>query len=168
MKPVQHPDIRERPQHPGPYEIPDVTRAEVRARCDRMEPLVADEDGDLCTIQHPDPWDVAYTWDPKIKGKVKRTLYPLRTILTLHGYGYHGMFKPSMAEVVRQIPEDLLPHVTAYHINGPKNADDLNHDHDALNEGYHVATAVLYGANPYSPSLEEKAQHRLDLLLEDT
>lgn len=34
----------------------------------------------------------------------------------LHGYGYYGLFKPSVGEVIRQIPKDLLEKVVAFEI----------------------------------------------------
>lgn len=34
----------------------------------------------------------------------------------LHGYGYYGLFKPSVGEIIRQIPKDLLEKVVAFEI----------------------------------------------------
>ena len=51
-----------------------------------------------------------------------------------------------VAEVLKQIPEDILNQVIAFEIIGqPETADDLNKEQEALNAGYHVATTRLYG-----------------------
>ena len=34
----------------------------------------------------------------------------------LHGWGYYGFFKPSVGEVIRQIPKDSLEKVVAFEI----------------------------------------------------
>jgi hypothetical protein len=55
------------------------------------------------------------------------------------------MFKPSIAEVLAQIPEEHLEQVLAFEIvDSPNNVDDLNAEREALNAGYHIATTRLY------------------------
>ena len=57
--------------------------------------------------------DVAFTWDPKPTTRAAG-LIKLDQIVTNHTYGYHGMFKPSIAEVLCQIPEKYLNDVVAF------------------------------------------------------
>ena len=66
-------------------------------------------------------------------------------IRTLHTYAYYGFFKPSIAEVLAQIPSHLVDSVIAFETKGPGDADDLNDDRSALNAGFHAATTILYG-----------------------
>jgi hypothetical protein len=82
--------------------------------------------------------------DPKPAEEVKG-LKPIRDIRTHHTYGYYGFFKPAIAEVLAQIPEDILEQVVAFEIiKWPQDADDLNKELEALNAGYHVAITRLY------------------------
>jgi hypothetical protein len=100
--------------------------------------------GKLFHIKPVDPRKIAFTWDPKLREEATG-LVELTTIRTLHGFGYHGFFKPSIAEVLTQIPDDLVPRVVAFSTEGPGAASDLNEDLLALDAGYHVGTTTLYG-----------------------
>ena len=65
----------------------------------------------------------------------------------LHTFDYHGFFKPSIAEVLAQIPEDVLKHYTidAFEIiDRPTCSGDLNAFRKALNQGFHVSVVRLY------------------------
>ena len=57
-------------------------------------------------IKPVDLFGIAYTWDPKPAGKAK-DVKPLCDITTYHTYGYYGFFKPSIAEVLAQIPASI-------------------------------------------------------------
>lgn len=95
-------------------------------------------------IEPVDLFSVAYTWDPKPAAPATG-IRPIRDITTYHGYGYYGMFKPGIAEVLAQIPEELTDSVVAFEIiKAPETSDDLNREQEALNAGYHVATTRLY------------------------
>ena len=63
----------------------------------------------------------------------------------LHTWGYYGLFKPSVGEVIRQIPKNLLEKVVAFEIidgaigmNSPFRAE--------LDAGFHVSIVRLYQA----------------------
>ena len=65
----------------------------------------------------------------------------------LHSFGYYGFFKPSIAEVLAQIPEDVLAHfnIDAFEIiDIPTSSGDLNKFIKALEDGFHVSTVRLY------------------------
>jgi hypothetical protein len=68
----------------------------------------------LARIEPPDPWGVAFTWDPKVVGESHSDLVELARIRTRHDYGAPALFKPSLAEVLVQIPDDLLDKVVAF------------------------------------------------------
>ena len=72
------------------------------------------------------------------------SLKALGTIATLHAWGYYGVFKPSIAEVLAQIPAGYLDEVVAFEVAGPKDAEDLNREKEALDAGFHVARTTLY------------------------
>ncbi len=88
-----------------------------------------------------DPRGVSFTWDPK-------NLVPAPfvtacgTIRTLHTFGHYMLFKPSIAEVLAQIPDPTG--IVGFSIVGPTDAIDLNRESEALNAGFHAATTTLY------------------------
>lgn len=69
-------------------------------------------------------------------------IVPLREIVTYHPFKYAGFFNPTIASVLRMIPEDLLPHVVAFETFLP----DVNAYPQARNASWHVATTRLYRA----------------------
>jgi|APSaa5957512622_1039677.scaffolds.fasta_scaffold64065_2 hypothetical protein len=91
-------------------------------------------DGDLYYIKEVDLKGCAYTWDPN-PTKPAYGLEELDEITTYHTYGYHGFFKPSIAEVLSQIPKGCLDEVVAF--------QTLTDSADISGE-YHAATTVLY------------------------
>ena len=65
----------------------------------------------------------------------------------LHTFGYHGFFKPSIAEVLAQIPEEVMESYTieAFEIiDRPTSSGDLNKFKKALEQGFHVSVVRLY------------------------
>lgn len=124
--------------------IPEVPNERIEELAERIKPVVQFGQENRCYIKPVDLFNIAYTWDPKVADKATG-LKSLCDITTYHTYGYYGFFKPSIAEVLAQIPAEHLDKVVAFEIVGsPKTADDLNREHEALNAGYHVATTRLY------------------------
>lgn len=132
--------------------IPEVPEERIRELAERIKPVINGR-----YIKPVDLFKVAYTWDPKL-AKRAVNLEPVRDITTYHTFGYYGFFKPSIAEVLAQIPADLLEKVVAFEIIGsPTTADDLNRESVALNAGYHVAVTRLYIAKQQSAKSAKKA-----------
>lgn len=128
------------------YSIPKVSRRYVEHVLGWVSPIVT-FGGRKSYIRKCDPFDVAYTWDPKRKRTLSKmpALVEVARIRTLHRYSYYGFFKPSLAEVVAQIPADWVHEIDAFEIvESPQTTDDLNRERYALNKGYHVATTALY------------------------
>ncbi len=93
--------------------------------------------GFLYYIQEVDLRGIAFIWDPK-PTEIAEGLEPFEDITTYHTYGYYGFFKPSIAEVLAQIPLDKIDHVVSFEIvQHPETADDLNIHLRELNDGYH-------------------------------
>jgi hypothetical protein len=123
--------------------IPEITDERLNELFKRIKPVV-EFNGVKHYIRKCHLRTTAYTWDAK-KTKEAPALKEVRSIRTLHTYGYYGFFKPSIAEVIAQIPEDLIDQVTEFEIvKRPLNADDLNEEKRAVNAGFHVATVALY------------------------
>jgi len=86
----------------------------------------------------------AFLWSEEA-GKEVTDLKPLINIKTFHRWGYYGFFKPSVAEVLAQIPKKYLKQVVAFRIiNHPENSNDLNEDKILYGTDLHVATTRLY------------------------
>jgi hypothetical protein len=66
----------------------------------------------------PDPRDVAFDWDPKRLHPV--TFEPLLAVYTDHLCGYYGFPKPSIAEVLAQLPDDLPEGANAFCIDNDR------------------------------------------------
>jgi hypothetical protein len=99
--------------------------------------LVRDDEGDLYFIEDVDPRGIAFTWDPKPTGIAERVNpNPYRTIQTIHSYGAPAFFKPSIAEVLAQIPEEEYAKCVAFET-------DSNNGFTQDSE-YHTATTKLY------------------------
>ena len=133
--------------------IPEVSKKEIRERFKKIKPVVRfakgirlfkSSEGYPYFIKQVDLFRIAYTWDPKPK-KVAKNLKSLCDITTYHSWAYYGCFKPSIAEVLAQIPDEHLDKVVAFEIvANPETAADLCQEKEALNAGYHVATTRLY------------------------
>lgn len=127
------------------HSIPEIPDEEMRRRAERIKPVV--DFGFPRGKRYIKPVDlhtIAYTWDPKPAGKPP-PLKVIKDIRTLHSWGHYALFKPSIGEVLAQIPEDVLDQVIAFEIVvKPECADDLNAEREAVNDGFHVATTRLY------------------------
>ena len=124
------------------FSIPKITDERLEALYKRIKPLVR-RGRLLWLIKRFDFRTIAFTWDPT-KRRPAFWVAPLADIRTLHTYGYYGFFKPSIAEVLAQIPEEYMDETVAFEVDGPGNAEDLNSESEALNAGYHVASTRLY------------------------
>lgn len=93
----------------------------------------------------------AYTWLNAETDYGEEVDYNKLEVMTtksmLHTFGYYGFFKPSVAEVIRQIPKELLDQTVAFEIvYQPKDAEELERAKDAMNAGFHISAVRLYKA----------------------
>lgn len=59
----------------------------------------------------------AFTWDPEFLDEVdESTLVRIKLVGTYHTTGYHGVCKPSIVEVLAQIPEYMVDAVAAFEV----------------------------------------------------
>ena len=121
----------------------ELSDREISVMLRTVSPLVRRSDG----LYHIEPVDpraaVSFIWEPRLTRKAG-ALRQLRQINTLHGYGFQGFFKPSIAEVLCMIPRELVSQVKAFEVFGPQDKQDLRRQWPAVSAGYHVATTVLY------------------------
>lgn len=123
--------------------IPMLTREELSYRAEQIKAIV---DGKFVDQFSGDIINTSYIWEPKFAEPVDYTKYEvLGDVITYHGYGYYGFFKPSIAEVLAQIPANFVEVAAAFEIvKRPESADDLNADIRMLNLGYHTAVVRFY------------------------
>lgn len=69
----------------------------------RFNPLVM-RGNELYTIDIPDLRNRSFTWDPVLIEKV--SFQKIISVTTSHSCGYHGLFKPSIAEVLAYVPDN--------------------------------------------------------------
>ena len=86
----------------------------------------------------------SYIWnlEKDIRGIVDMTgAETITEFSCYHTYGYPGLFKPSIAEVLQQFPDDALEEANAFYISSyPQTAHDLNLQFEILNAGCHQST----------------------------
>lgn len=114
--------------------------------------------GDLYYIQDVDLRTVAFTWDPKPMTKAVG-LMELDQIITKHTYGFHGFFKPSIAEVLSQIPNEYLNDAVAFETH-----------YKGMSGSYHSGLTTLYRRVSVSEldneiNLLQKMKNNLESLL---
>lgn len=124
--------------------VPLVPENEIRALARRIRPVVEFRGKVLHYIKPVDIFIDAYTWEPKAAKKATG-LVPVCDIKTYHAFGKRKFFKPSVAEVLAQIPARLHREVVAFEIiASPGMPEDFGWDQCAFEAGYHVATTRLY------------------------
>ena len=135
--------------------IPKLSKEELASRYSRVKPMMR--------FKNKLHWMRDYTLeelsnmsyhfaDEKDAGQTVREdlLVPMEghDFMCLHTYGYHGFFKPSVAEVLSQLSEDEAHIACAFEIiSSPVVAEDFNRSYFtrmALNKGFHVSTVRLY------------------------
>lgn len=121
--------------------IPRVTPEQVESLLARLTPLVKDEAGKLRTIELPNAFNQAYTWSPVLKDTVERsTLKLVARFHSLHTAGYIALFKPSLAEVLAQLPADLPESACAFELV----MDSVEIVHDVPGFYGHRAQVLVY------------------------
>lgn len=89
--------------------LSEISDAELRRRLSVMRPLARDGEGQLRLIAIPDPRSVSFIWNPKLLAPISESqLVEVERIETLHSCGHPLLFKPSLAEVLDCVPEELI------------------------------------------------------------
>ena len=65
--------------------------------------------------------------------------------LCLHTYGYYGLFKPTIAEVLSQAPENVIRDANTFEIiERPEIRDDVFQYEEVFNNGFHLSKVRAY------------------------
>lgn len=124
--------------------IPTISDDELAQRNAVLRPLVM-RDGKLFGVaEQSDLRCVSYAWADLTTESVG--MVAAKTVVTLHRFGYVGLFKPSVAEVLAQAPDDWANYI-AYSVEGPANADEIGREHIAYKADFHVAVTTYYTAS---------------------
>lgn len=130
------------------FEIPQMSNEEIARWYATIKPIVG-HDTYLRELSADELTGVAYTWLNKPSDYTNKVDFSKLSVLEdrkmLHGWGYYGYFKPSVGEVIQQIPKEHLKKVVAFEIID--GAIAMNSTFNAeLNAGFHVSIVRLYQA----------------------
>ena len=65
--------------------------------------------------------------------------------LCLHTWGYYGLFKPSIAEVLSQAPENVIEQANTFEIiEGPETREDVFKYKKVIDNGFHLSKVRAY------------------------
>lgn len=135
--------------------IPKITKEDLIRRYCKIKPVIT-IDGKLHSFRDfslEELSGISYLWDKKNNvgpeipdGTIQE--WKEHDFACLHSYGYVGLFKPSICEVLSQINEQDLNRVVAFEIiSHPETAEDFYKDPLTTiitERGYHVSTVRLY------------------------
>lgn len=65
--------------------------------------------------------------------------------LCLHTWGYYGLFKPSIAEVLSQAPESVIEQANTFEIiESPETREDVFKYKEVIDNGFHLSKVRTY------------------------
>lgn len=134
--------------------LPKITDAQIREMLKVMNPIKEVEEYRyrLMDIKGIHPRDFAYTWSEKPLGRPlklhKHGALESRCILTYHGFGFHGFFKPSLAEVLACIRRDVKNWELIRYFHVEAIDTDQKIFMPMVNSGVHVGLCRLFGEEP--------------------
>lgn len=132
-------------------EIPKMSDEDIAKRYETIKPIVS-KNGKAVWLRKLSSGELSYKVymsldkEGDYAGDVNfSNLSPLADVKILHRYGYYGFFKPSVGEVLAQIPNEMLHKVTAFEmIYSPSTCADFNVFNKEFHSGYHVSIVRLY------------------------
>lgn len=130
--------------------LPSLPREELDRRLQKVVPFRRFGEDKLkeCWVIKINGFDTAYTWERERTGEFLglsfgfnedileritgednsfRTIFPTKTYVTQHTFGYHGLFKPTLIEVVSQLPAALFDHEKVYITTEPYMRDKADY-----------------------------------------
>ena len=145
--------------------LPEISDDKLLELYSRIRPVRRDEEGNPCWVKDFSLERLrgsSYIWEPSDVGeKLAATgivLTPIGAFKCLHGYGYYGLFKPSIAEVLSQIPYGFIDEANAFEIvEAPERAEDFHCDafnSSAFDHHCHVSVVQLYTTAPAEDAAE--------------
>ena len=126
--------------------LPHLTDDELLARYRRIKPIVSYQMLYYYLKRYNAKMmrEESYIWniEKDIRKQVDMTgVKTLAEFPCYHTYGYYGCFKPSIAEVLQQFPDELLEEANAFYMTSmPEDVYDLRLQSEIVNAGCHRST----------------------------
>lgn len=127
--------------------IPFMSNEEIMRYYERIKPIVPRTKGDSYLTSLSEHAVTANAFNYIKEGEEEEVLVEYSELATLadvkmmHGWGYHTYFKPSVAEVIRQIPKELLDKTVAFTLIWGSTTSLFKEEFDA---GYHPSIIRLF------------------------
>ena len=132
--------------------IPKVSKEEILKRYEKIKPIV-DFYGTKYFIREYSEKEISnlpFIWlnSEDLTKVVDGNIYeqwPEKDFECLHTYIFYACFCPTIAEVLAQIPDDVLNEVSGFEIIAkPKNLEKLKENQERYSSNYHVSIVRLY------------------------
>ena len=130
--------------------IPNISKKYLRKYAKRIRPIVEVEGTKyyLRKFSMEELTSISYLWEVeenKKKPADMRMYIPHNEMQCIHSYGYYGIFKPCIAEIIAQIPKEDIDFVDAFEIvEYPKMIEDTYLSSIIFDNGFHISTVRLY------------------------
>ena len=128
--------------------IPEISNEELLARYSHIKPIVTANGGKYFLREFAEDELRKLAYDGDLKDNITEQVdmddyffHESRDFECIHKYGYYGFFKPSIAEVLAQIPERDIQLVDAFEIILQF---DSSHNQIVFDNGYHMSKVRLY------------------------
>ena len=126
--------------------LPHLTDDELLARYKRIKPIVYYQELYYFLKRYSAEMmrNESYIWNIKKDIRAQVDMTDVKTIAEFpcyHTYGWYGLFKPSIAEVLQQFPDDALEEANAFYMTStPANEYDLGLQSEIVKAGCHRST----------------------------
>lgn len=135
---------------PKKLEIPEIDDKRLKELYHLLKPIVTiDEMKYLLrefTLQ--ELRNQSYIWNRDEDKRDIIDLSRLETVddfLCLHTWGYYGLFKPSIAEVLSQAPENVIAEANTFEIiESPETREDVFKYKEVIDNGFHLSKVRAY------------------------
>lgn len=135
---------------PKKLEIPEIDDKRLKELYQLLKPIVTiDEMKYLLrefTLQ--ELRNQSYIWDRHEDKRDAVDSSKLETVddfLCLHTWGYYGLFKPSIAEVLSQAPENVIEQANVFEIiESPETREDVFKYKEVIDNGFHLSKVRAY------------------------
>ena len=123
--------------------LPHLTDDELLVRYKRIKPIVSYQELYYYLKRYNAQMmrNQSYIWNIKKDIREQVDMTDVKTLAEFpcyHTYGYYGFFKPSIAEVLQQFPDDVLEEANAFYMTStPDKEYDLGLQSEIVNAGCH-------------------------------
>ncbi len=136
---------------PNNLVMPEIDTDEVLKYVKGVRPLFHHKGELYHTSVKSDPFKESFVWTYVRKKKAAPFKEGVK-LWTLHKWADVGLFKPTLAEIVAQMPKERLEasikgrdtNLLYFSIQGPQNSEDLGRMKEYVDKGFHVARVTVF------------------------